>query len=145
MWPWGLLRSWHAATSVASAAAACGGVTAMVAKRWCYRRGGRRYPGDSTSTHVMRSPHLGASSSLPLSILLAVRGVRGGSHGTDVHHGVDAGTLRMMKTPLLACQMLKWFYDTSTGTTTRAACYGSLLERLRSLELTTMEGARWTW
>jgi hypothetical protein len=51
----------------------------------------------------------------------------------------------MMKTPLLACQMLKWFYDTSTGITTRAACYGSLLERLRSLELTTMEGARWTW
>jgi hypothetical protein len=30
--------------------------------------------------------------------------------------------------------MLKWFYDTSTGTVTRAACCGSLLVGLRSLE-----------
>jgi hypothetical protein len=40
--------------------------------------------------------------------------------------------------------MLKWFYDTSTSTATRAARCGSLLEGLRSLELADMEEVRWT-
>jgi hypothetical protein len=31
-----------------------------------------------------------------------------------------------LKPPFLACQMSKWFYDTSTGTATGAACCGSL-------------------
>jgi hypothetical protein len=39
--------------------------------------------------------------------------------------------MRRAKTPFLACQISKWFYDTSTGTATRAARCGSLLERLR--------------
>jgi hypothetical protein len=33
------------------------------------------------------------------------------------------------KSRFLACQMLKWFYDTSNGTAMRAACCSSLLER----------------
>jgi hypothetical protein len=41
-------------------------------------------------------------------------------------------------------QMSKWFYDTFTGTATGATRCGSLLEGLRSLELTAMEEARWT-
>jgi hypothetical protein len=39
--------------------------------------------------------------------------------------------MRKAKAPFLACQMSKWFYDTSTGTATRAARCGSLLEGLR--------------
>jgi hypothetical protein len=34
-------------------------------------------------------------------------------------------------------------YDTSTGTSTRAVHYGSLLEGLRSLEFAVMDEARW--
>jgi hypothetical protein len=48
------------------------------------------------------------------------------------------------KAPYLMCQMSKWFYGTSTGTATRAARCGSLLEELRCLELAAMDEARWT-
>jgi hypothetical protein len=51
--------------------------------------------------------------------------VRGGSDGLDVHHGDEAGTPRTTKGLFLARQMSKWFYDTSIGTATRAACCGS--------------------
>jgi hypothetical protein len=39
--------------------------------------------------------------------------MRGGSHGTNVHHDFDDGTQRMTKAPILVS---KWFYDTSIGT-----------------------------
>jgi hypothetical protein len=46
-----------------------------------------------------------------------------------VHHTGEARTPKTIKKTYLARQMPKWFYDTSTGTTTRAARCGSLLER----------------
>jgi hypothetical protein len=99
------------------------------------RRGDHYFPDGSAGTHAVRSPCPRAGSSLPLSLLLVARGMRGGSHGTDVHHGVDARTPRMMKKPFLARLMSKWSYDISTGTATRAGHCGSLLEGLRSLGL----------
>jgi hypothetical protein len=45
--------------------------------------------------------HPGAGNDLPLSLLLSVRGVSGGSYGVYVHHIHEAGTPRMMKSPLL--------------------------------------------
>jgi hypothetical protein len=33
--------------------------------------------------------------------------------------------------PFLACEMSKWFYDTSTGIATRVVSYGSLMGKLR--------------
>jgi hypothetical protein len=55
------------------------------------------------------SPHPGVRSSLSLSLLLMAGGMRGGSNGTNVHHGVDAGTPRTMTPPpYLARQISKW-------------------------------------
>jgi hypothetical protein len=33
-----------------------------------------------------------------------------------VHHGDEAGTPRITKSPFLARQISKWFYDTSSNT-----------------------------
>jgi hypothetical protein len=93
--------------------------------------GGRHGRGSGTTTRTAWSLRSGARSSLPVNLLLTARGTGGGKHGTNVQHGVEA------------CQMSKWFYDTSTDTATRAACCGSLLEGLRSLEFTAMDEARW--
>jgi hypothetical protein len=73
-----------------------------------------------------------------------MRGVRGGSNGMNVHHGDEAKTPRTTKTPFLARQMSKWFYDTSTGTATRAARCGSLLERAWLAQCVSYEGTSWT-
>jgi hypothetical protein len=63
-------------------------------------RGGDHHPGGGATTHTTISPNHGVGSSLPLSLLLVARGMGGGSHGMDVHHGVDTGTPRTMKNPL---------------------------------------------
>jgi hypothetical protein len=44
------------------------------------------------ATSASGSSLSGAGSDLPLSPLLSVRGVRGGSHGVYVHHVDEAGT-----------------------------------------------------
>jgi hypothetical protein len=76
----------------------------------------RSYRGTRVATGVSGSPRPRAGSDLPLRPLLSARGVIGGNYGVYVHHGDEVGTLRTMKAPFLACQMLKWFYDTSTST-----------------------------
>jgi hypothetical protein len=49
------------------------------------------------------------------------------------------------KSPYLARQMSKWFYDTSSGTATRAACGGSLIGGAKVLRVQA-RWARWfTW
>jgi hypothetical protein len=56
---------------------------------------------------------------------------------------------RNTKPPYLVRQISKWFYDTSTGTATRAACCGSLLERAWLAQDVSYEGTWWirgfTW
>jgi hypothetical protein len=121
---------------MASVATTSGGVTTVVAVCW------RCIVGEvATTIAAVRPPRSPGSSrpragsGLSLSLLLSARGMRGGSHGMDIHHGVDAGTPRMTKPPFLVRQMSKWFYDTSTSTSTRAVRCGSLLEGLRSLRI----------
>jgi hypothetical protein len=71
----------------------------------------------SAATHMSRSSCPGAGSGVSLSLLLLLRGVRVGYHGMNIHHGDEAGTPRTMEKPsFLVHQMLKWFYDTFTGT-----------------------------
>jgi hypothetical protein len=68
-------------------------------------------------------------SGLSLNLPLTTSGMGGGRYGVDVHHGDEAKNQerqKNLKPPFLTCQMLKWFYDTSTGTATGAACCGSL-------------------
>jgi hypothetical protein len=50
---------------------------------------------------VSGSSRPGVGSDLPLSLLLSVRGVRGGSYGVYVHYVGEAGTPTMTKAPLL--------------------------------------------
>jgi hypothetical protein len=38
----------------------------------------------------------------------------------EIHHGDEAEIQERQKAPFLACQMSKWFYDTSTGAATGA-------------------------
>jgi hypothetical protein len=47
--------------------------------------------------------------------------------------------------PVIRC-LSKWFYDTSPGTTTRAACGGSLIGGTKALntQCVSYEGTRWT-
>jgi hypothetical protein len=54
----------------------------------------------------------------------------GGGYGVDVDHGDEAEKQEQRKkAPFLARQILKWFYDTSTDTATRADHCGSLFEK----------------
>jgi hypothetical protein len=64
---------------------------------------------------------VGAGSDLSLSLLYWLRGVRGSSDGVYVHHVAQSWNTQNDKKPFLTRQMSKWFYDTSTGTATRAA------------------------
>jgi hypothetical protein len=47
------------------------------------------------------------------------------------------------KPPYLTHQMLKWFYDTSTGTATRVARYGSFVGEGLGLSDVSYGGTRW--
>jgi hypothetical protein len=55
----------------------------------------------------------------------------------------------MMKTPFLAHQMSKWFYDTSIGTATRAVRCGSFVGEGSGIPDVSYRGTRWrqgfTW
>jgi hypothetical protein len=88
-------------------------------------------------------------SDLLLSLLLSSRGMRGSSYGVYVHHIGEAGTPRIIKVPYLARQMSNWFYDTSTGTATRAAQCGSFVgDGLGPLDVSYREHGgdkRFTW
>jgi hypothetical protein len=60
----------------------------------------------------------------------------------DVHHGDEAENQERQKkiSPFLAHQMSNWFYDTSTGTATRAARCGSLFGKTFISWLLTRDG-----
>jgi hypothetical protein len=60
-----------------------------------------------------------------------------------VHQVDEAGTPRTTKTPYLVRQMLKWFYDTSNGTVTRAAHCGSFVGDGLGLSGVSYRGTRW--
>jgi Flp pilus assembly protein TadB len=99
MWARGVVEKLACSACVASVAAIGGGVTAVVAERW------RCAVGVVATAVVVTTllptcqvrPTPRAGTGLSLSLLLLVRGMRGGSHGTNVHHGVDARTPRTMK------------------------------------------------
>jgi hypothetical protein len=88
----GLLRSARAARCVALVPAADGG-RALALCSSCRNRS------SDATTRTTGSPRPGARSNLLVSLLLTVGGTRRGGHGTNVHHGVEAGTPRMTKSP----------------------------------------------
>jgi hypothetical protein len=97
----GLLSSWCATTSVPSVAVAGGSVTVVVAVHWCCVASvvGHSRHGSGAATPSPGSSHPRAGSGFDISPLLFARGVREGSHGMDVHHGVEAGAPRINKSP----------------------------------------------
>jgi hypothetical protein len=76
-------------------------------------RGGHDRHGGGAATRPSGLSSLGARSGISLTLVLLVRGMRGGSHGTDVHHGVDARTPRTIRIPYLTRQMSKCFMTLS--------------------------------
>jgi hypothetical protein len=64
------------------------------------RRGGHDHHGGGAATRPSGLSSLGARSGISLTPVLLVRGMRGGSRGTNVRHDVDAGTPRTTKSPL---------------------------------------------
>jgi hypothetical protein len=96
------------------------------------------------ATSASGSSRPGAESDLFLSLLLLMTGVRGNSHGVYVHHDGEDGTPRMTKrAPFLACQLSKWFHDTSSGTASRASCCGSFVGEGSSRSNVSIGGTRW--
>jgi hypothetical protein len=85
----------------------------------------------------------GVGSDLHLSLLLSVRGVRGGNYGVYVHHVDEAETPRTMKSPYLVRQMSKWFYNTSTGTATGAVNCGSFVGEGLDISDVSYRGTQW--
>jgi hypothetical protein len=65
--------------------------------------GGHHCCGDCAATHTPGSFRPRAGSGISLSILLSVRGMRGGSHESDVHHGDETRTPRTTKNPPTWC------------------------------------------
>jgi hypothetical protein len=85
---------------------------------WSHSRGGRELEllhgcgmehscADGVIAGTSRLSRPGAGSDLSLSHLLSARGMRGGSHGVNVHHGDDAETPKTMKSPLLHASNIK--------------------------------------
>jgi hypothetical protein len=64
----------------------------------------------------------------------------------NVHHGDEAGKTKNggMLSPSWRAKCRSDFYDTSTGTATRAARCGSLLERAKIALSVGYVGTRWT-
>jgi hypothetical protein len=86
--------------------------------------------GGATGVHLVGSSHPRIGSSHLLGPLLMVRGTRGACNGLNVHHCGENSNVKS-KSSLPGAPSVKVVYDTSPGTTIRAAHGGSLLEGLR--------------
>jgi hypothetical protein len=64
----------------------------------------------------------------------------------NVHHGDEAEKTKNGKkrTPYLARQESKWFYDTSTGAATGVACCGSFVGGAQIAQSVGYQGIWWT-
>jgi hypothetical protein len=98
--------------------------------------------GARAATSTSGSSRPGAGSDPPLCFLLSVRGVRGSNYGVYIHLLVKLEHQKRQKSPYLARQMSKWFYDTSTGTAMRASNCCSFVREGLGLSYVSYGGTR---